>query len=680
MLMRSVTKPVAVRLTLIASVVILASAWSVRHAVADPCSSYGFPTIFCDDFETYCSPPPGGGGTCPPGSTADDTAFRNVWPADGACDPLSLPDYLATGADVRGTFGSLCVQHGPGWENPRADYVYSHVHDLRPQILAHPANTVGADSINGAGPIDKPLDGASVPPDYVDSMSRSLRPLALKGSFFFHPLDGVNKAGLANMIYYHELFLDDDRAPTDFTRSQCPTDVKTGDCNCALLNQDASCATGTCETGTCRQWYCGLDGKCEAGPRAGQACSTNADCLATCDGGPKNGQTCSTSADCGACATGPRVGANCTSNGDCGACVGGHREGETCTRDFDCQYKCGPGEQATCDSGDNKGMACTSDTECTYTYPVLRRTDGQIHASFAIGLISIYDDAPCDLDQGHFPSEWRLAVYDGKDWRTFKAPLFDIPLTSPADMMDLYPIYGWNRIDFAIGAEYIEVRITNIQSQALYSGVGACIFHTCKGGANHGGSCLTDADCGTGPSRIPNEYLVARVPRQYKGPFNKYAIGPARGRDVSDPQNPGPEKCMPALSSADIISDEIVLYDGVFAAGACCLGNGNCVPATPAACAAQQGTFQGYVECGTVPCCPDPFADADVDGDVDQTDFAVLQACFGTPSPLSNTCKCFDRDLSGSGDGDVDTDDLAAFERCASGPGIPYDPACDLPL
>jgi hypothetical protein len=82
------------------------------------------------------------------------------------------------------------------------------------------------------------------------------------------------------------------------------------------------------------------------------------------------------------------------------------------------------------------------------------------------------------------------------------------------------------------------------------------------------------------------------------------------------------------------------------------------------------------------PPCPDPFADTDDDGDVDQDDFAVLQACFTGdlgPFELPEECLCFDRPGPPNGDDDVDQGDLAAFEVCAltSGPGVPADPACD---
>jgi hypothetical protein len=79
-----------------------------------------------------------------------------------------------------------------------------------------------------------------------------------------------------------------------------------------------------------------------------------------------------------------------------------------------------------------------------------------------------------------------------------------------------------------------------------------------------------------------------------------------------------------------------------------------------------------------LPACHDPFADADGDGDVDQTDFAMMQSCLtGNSGDMPVSCDCFDRDHNGLGDGDVDAQDLAAFEACASAPGVAANPACD---
>lgn len=79
--------------------------------------------------------------------------------------------------------------------------------------------------------------------------------------------------------------------------------------------------------------------------------------------------------------------------------------------------------------------------------------------------------------------------------------------------------------------------------------------------------------------------------------------------------------------------------------------------------------------------CNDPFADADGDGDVDQSDFGMFQNCSGpVESLLAQGCACFDRpeppDFP-TGDGEVDLDDFGVFQRCISGPNMPADPNCE---
>lgn len=81
--------------------------------------------------------------------------------------------------------------------------------------------------------------------------------------------------------------------------------------------------------------------------------------------------------------------------------------------------------------------------------------------------------------------------------------------------------------------------------------------------------------------------------------------------------------------------------------------------------------------------CHDPFADVDEDGDVDQADFAVFQACYTGPEagPIPSEpayCACLNIEGPlGEPDSDVDQGDLVRFEDCASGPGIPANKTCD---
>jgi hypothetical protein len=74
--------------------------------------------------------------------------------------------------------------------------------------------------------------------------------------------------------------------------------------------------------------------------------------------------------------------------------------------------------------------------------------------------------------------------------------------------------------------------------------------------------------------------------------------------------------------------------------------------------------------------CNRPFADADGDGDVDQLDFAVVQACLTGNAPAEGVfdavnCFCFDHDK----DKDVDELDFSDFEDCATGPGVTWSQA-----
>jgi hypothetical protein len=146
--------------------------------------------------------------------------------------------------------------------------------------------------------------------------------------------------------------------------------------------------------------------------------------------------------------------------------------------------------------------------------------------------------------------------------------------------------------------------------------------------------------------------------------------------------------CADPISSSDCINQggafrgaSTVCGDGSICLGACCKGEAaGCSDTRKIDCPAPF-VFKGEgTQCATTDCpCSTPFADADLDGDVDQLDFAAFQACFSGPGPVSlnAVCKCFDRDNSGAGDQDVDMDDLAKFEACASGPGVQLNPACN---
>ncbi len=64
--------------------------------------------------------------------------------------------------------------------------------------------------------------------------------------------------------------------------------------------------------------------------------------------------------------------------------------------------------------------------------------------------------------------------------------------------------------------------------------------------------------------------------------------------------------------------------------------------------------------------------DFDGDQDVDQADFAHVQACLSGRDPVPPACE----NANLNGDARIDRKDLALFETCASGPGIPADADC----
>jgi hypothetical protein len=162
------------------------------------------------------------------------------------------------------------------------------------------------------------------------------------------------------------------------------------------------------------------------------------------------------------------------------------------------------------------------------------------------------------------------------------------------------------------------------------------------------------------------------------------------GRQLFDiavpPGSPG-ACCKPAGAGCEVLSLEActalagawqgpasICGESSCPAGACCGGCGKCEELPQADCTG--GRVWSHKECSQVTCdpavCGTPAADANCDGDVDQTDFALLQACLGSDPTTEPACECLDL----APDLIIDADDLLAFELCASGPGIPLNPAC----
>ena len=155
------------------------------------------------------------------------------------------------------------------------------------------------------------------------------------------------------------------------------------------------------------------------------------------------------------------------------------------------------------------------------------------------------------------------------------------------------------------------------------------------------------------------------IPRAYNGPFTTLGIGA------------GVNSQYPAWIDRVRINGGVAAY--IEATGACCLPSGACVETGSSLCAAQAGTFNGANTTCTGPtaveCCPNPFADADGDTDVDAADFAALQRCLTAPgTTMDLDCECFDVVAPA---GVIDISDIERFALCGSGPGIPADQGCD---
>jgi hypothetical protein len=69
-------------------------------------------------------------------------------------------------------------------------------------------------------------------------------------------------------------------------------------------------------------------------------------------------------------------------------------------------------------------------------------------------------------------------------------------------------------------------------------------------------------------------------------------------------------------------------------------------------------------------------ADVDADGDVDQSDFGLFQACISGPGMAQIDPRC--ESMRFDGDTDVDFDDFGILQACMSGANICPDPNCHL--
>jgi len=290
-----------------------------------------------------------------------------------------------------------------------------------------------------------------------------------------------------------------------------------------------------------------------------------------------------------------------------------------------------------------------------------------IHSSIAVGILSWLDTNPCHCgeDVAHAASNWHLVFFDGKQWWTLKSNLFPGGGTRT-------PLNG------APEPPPEECKIKSPGDFGLFNGLNHVRLtiktNTVRVDHWYRQMCKTDNT---------KKYDIAHwaeIPRQYFGGFNNIALGTAKGCELDVDGNCLESRHLlgPNGHGGNAEMDSVALVDGVLdtytAAGACCLADGTCTETDLYTCAnVLQGRFAGAnTTCATTLCCPIPFADGDVDGDVDQDDFGLWQLCFtnvngGVPAG----CECCNQD----GDDDVDGDDFQLFHDCWTGPQVPWSPA-----
>jgi hypothetical protein len=301
------------------------------------------------------------------------------------------------------------------------------------------------------------------------------------------------------------------------------------------------------------------------------------------------------------------------------------------------------------------------------TRPVAALTDGASHKAIAFGMVAVLDQNPCDTDarlpgSPGVPVASVPALYDGHDW--IPLDLAHVPAGLPTDPPT-----------------------TKVMEKAVWTSGNAGIPTTSALPTFPSGTTIapsaddpwatkrfltirldlfTDYVRVIWYSRQTSSLYIATVPRQYKGGFKALYIGN--------------KVC--AQQAYSFYTDTFNLNGGLLATtvdpyGACCAPSGCSDVTSQASC--PVGTFSAWRACSEVLCCPSPHVDADRDGDVDQNDFGAFQRCYkGIDAvPATGDCRCFDRNGNGIVDGDVTspgvyTGDLLEFDKCVTGPGIPF--------
>lgn len=314
----------------------------------------------------------------------------------------------------------------------------------------------------------------------------------------------------------------------------------------------------------------------------------------------------------------------------------------------------GPGSDGLFDMAPNNDVIVGTDLVTPCSADSCVQTPPNPHSSIAVGIFANLDPEACDNCTNPRRTQY-VALFDGEQW------------------WQLHPNHP---VDDGVGIEVSKRR--NKIRVTIY------------------------ADTITVWSDS-NEFGIrekANIPRKYKGPFDRIALGLMVPIPEASGQEPGTIDdlylsggvgenavykgacCIPGggcqvLDESQCAGNwsEALDCSQVECSGACCVGGlQGCIETDAGTCAAQSGQFNGYgTVCASTDCCGDPFADTDYDQDVDQDDFGVFQVCFtgSTAASLSSACKCLDREPAG-GDGVIGEADLSDFADCITGPEIPF--------
>jgi len=346
----------------------------------------------------------------------------------------------------------------------------------------------------------------------------------------------------------------------------------------------------------------------------------------------------------------------------------------------DCNSYCGiTGFEAMpiiCAQGNPSGaMPAGCPNVATYPPPV--------RASIAVGVLGMLDTNPCHCDapySQHGPKNTQLNVFDGQMWWTLTNDNPQ-PTTGTYESKDGAPMPPPNPGDLTTPGNF-----------TMHGGYPGDLAHnwislTIKTNTFKVEMRTLEKDTAEPPNQYYVTSVMDNIPRAYLGAFDAMRIGTGMGCELAS--NTSWTSCngntrylrSRACCAGANVYDDIVLHGGAGFSqpGACCdPSNGTCTDDVISAnCQSPKNFFGPGTACSTELCCISPFADGDADGDVDQQDFGLWQACFsGSGITHGAGCDCYDRNnVSGAqgGDGDIDANDFAWFENCFSGPTVPLD-------